>query len=333
MCVSFGSFHLQMKKMSRRVKFGGIAGIILTISAIVATFFGGRATVNMGTVEVKDAIAKSTSTSVGMDNTGHSILQDVHTSQQVSVRGYGDPFATETKVDPTTGRKLHCMNIGEVAVLFHDAVSRTVASISFMDENGIESEVVPVNGHFVDHGRTLHFGTGEDSVTMIMDSDACNTGVLPTDLEDVQDDSQAEPQEDEADDTLVEDEDEQYSDTGVFKRGLHEPSSDVAIIPVNLSRNEVLDRHRSEFAMAKDAASSGRKMNTVSSVEVSSDHCSIAPCTGTDAFIGNTATTRSCGSCNGYYTCQNNSGEVGENSCRGKYSCKGNTGTVGSDSW
>src|SRR5210317_441617 len=154
-----------------------VCGSIITVSVQASK---SRATVNEGTVEVKDAIAKSTSTSVGMDNNGHSVLQDVHSNQQVSVRGFGDPFATQTKVDPITDRQLHCMNIGEVAELFHDAVSRTGASITFVDENGIESEVVPVNGHFVDHGRTLHFGTGEDGITMIMDSNACNTGVLPT---------------------------------------------------------------------------------------------------------------------------------------------------------
>ena len=37
---------------------------------------------------------------------------------------------------------------------------------------------------------------------------------------------------------------------------------------MNLSRREVLDRHRNEFAMAKDAVSSGRRMNTDISIEV-----------------------------------------------------------------
>lgn len=241
-----------------------VCGSIITVLVQASK---SRATVNEGTVEVKDAIAKSTSTSVGMDNNGHSVLQDVHSNQQVSVRGFGDPFATQTKVDPITDRQLHCMNIGEVAELFHDAVSRTGASITFVDENGIESEVVPVNGHFVDHGRTLQFGTGEDGITMIMDSNACNTGVLPTD---VQDDSQVESEESEAGDGALSEGEEDSDTDGVFKRGLREPSSALALVPVSPSRKEVLDRHRNEFAMAKDDVRNGRRVQTSTTVPVCS---------------------------------------------------------------
>ena len=242
-----------------------VCGSIITVSVQASK---SRATVNEGTVEVKDAIAKSTSTSVGMDNNGHSVLQDVHSNQQVSVRGFGDPFATQTKVDPITDRQLHCMNIGEVAELFHDAVSRTGASITFVDENGIESEVVPVNGHFVDHGRTLQFGTGEDGITMIMDSNACNTGVLPTD---VQDDSQVESEESEAGGGALSEGEEDSDTDGVFKRGLREPSSALALVPVSPSRKEVLDHHRNEFAMAKDDVRNGRRVQTTSTVPVCSN--------------------------------------------------------------
>ena len=230
-----------------------------TIIGLIVMALKTNGSLNQGTVEVKDAILESTSTSVGTDDNGHSVLQDVHSNQQVSVRGFGDPFATQTKVDPITGRRLSCMNMGDVAELFHDAVSRTEASVTFVDENGIEKEVVPVNGHYVDHGRTLHFGTGKDSVTMIMDSDACNTGALPADLQDTQDPSQVEPREDEANGGALSDEEEEDTDNGVFKRGLREPSSASALAVVP-SPSEVLDRHRNEFAMAKAAVRSGRKM-------------------------------------------------------------------------
>jgi len=238
-----------------------------TIIGLIVMALKTNGSLNQGTVEVKDAILESTSTSVGMDNNGHSVLQDVHTNQQVSVRGFGDPFVTQTKVDPITGRRLSCMNLGEVAELFHDAVSRTEASITFVDENGIEKEVVPVNGHFVDHGRTLHFGTGKDSVTMIMDSDACNTSTLPADPQDTQDPSQVEPREDEANDGALSDGEEEDTDSGIFKRGLREPSSALAVVP---SPSEVLDRHRNEFALAKAAVRSGRKMQSTTLIPVCS---------------------------------------------------------------
>ena len=92
------------------------------LAGIAASFIGGKATVNEGTVKVKDAILESTSTSIGMDNYGQSVLEDVHTKKKVSVRTFGDPFATQPKIDRNTGRVLNCINIGSLAELFHDAV-------------------------------------------------------------------------------------------------------------------------------------------------------------------------------------------------------------------
>ena len=251
-----------------------------TIIGIIVMALKTNGTLNQGTVEVKDAILESTSTSIGTDDNGQSILEDVHTKKKVSVRMFGDSFATTPKIDPTTGRVLDCINIGRVAELFHDAVSRTEASIAFVDENGIEKEVVPINGHFVDDGHTLHFGSGEESVTVIMDSDVCNTGALPVDLQDTQDHSQVEPQEGEAGNvSLSQEEEEEDSDTGVFKRGLRMPSSTaVAVVPV--SPSDVLDRHRNEFAMAKVAVRNGRKMETISDALI---------CSGSDCDVSSVA--------------------------------------------
>jgi len=252
-----------------------------TIIGIIVMALKTNGTLNQGTVEVKDAILESTSTSIGMDDNGHSVLQDVHTNQQVSVRGFGDPFATQPKIDPTTGRVLNCISIGSLAELFHDAVSRTEASITFMDKNGIESEVVPVNGHFVDHGHTLHFGSGEDSVTVIMDSDVCNTAMVmppyaPQDTQD-QDDSakndEGEFEREEANDGELTDE-----DSGVFKRGLREPSSTAVAVVRPVSPSDVLDRHRNEFAMAKVAIRNGRKMETDNYTPIcSGSDCDVSP--------------------------------------------------------
>ena len=135
---------------------------------------------------MKDSIIKSKTTSVGLDNNGHSHLQDAKSGLDISTRGFGDTFHTEAKVDPSSRRKLICMTIEEIADLFQDTMSRTEASVVIVGEDGYEKQVVPIDGQFVDNGRTLHFGRGEDSVTMIMDSDVCNTAIPPADLDDIQ---------------------------------------------------------------------------------------------------------------------------------------------------
>ena len=135
---------------------------------------------------MKDSIIKSKTTSVGLDSNGHSHLQDAKSGLDISTRGFGDTFYTEAKIDPISRRKLICMTIEEIADLFQDTMSRTEASVVIVGEDGYEKQVVPIDGQFVDNGRTLHFGRGEDSVTMIMDSDVCNTAILPADLDDIQ---------------------------------------------------------------------------------------------------------------------------------------------------
>ena len=78
---------------------------------------------------MKDSIIKSKTTSVGLDNNGHSHLQDAKSGLDISTRGFGDTFHTEAKVDPSSRRKLICMTIEEIAALFQDTMSRTEASI------------------------------------------------------------------------------------------------------------------------------------------------------------------------------------------------------------
>ena len=135
---------------------------------------------------MKDSIIKSKTTSVGFDSNGHSHLQDAKSGLDISTRGFGDTFHTEAKVDPSSRRKLICMTIEEIAALFQDTMSRTEASVVIVGEDGYEKQIVPIDGQFVDNGRTLHFGRGEDSVTMIMDSDACNNAISPADFDDIQ---------------------------------------------------------------------------------------------------------------------------------------------------
>lgn len=161
----------------------GGAGVVAIIASVLGTYFGSESTFSQGTVEVKDSIIKSKTTSVGLDSNGHSHLQDAKSGLDISTRGFGDTFHTQAKVDPSSRRKLICMTIEEIADLFQDTMSRTEASVVIVGEDGYEKQVVPIDGQFVDNGRTLHFGRGEDSVTMIMDSDVCNTAILPDDLD------------------------------------------------------------------------------------------------------------------------------------------------------
>ena len=246
--------NVSRQRRLTRMLWAIVALAICIILGMTVMGVGMKGTFNQGTTEVKDTILESTSTSIGHDDNGQSILEDVHTKKKVSVRAFGDSFATTPKVDPTTGRVLNCINIGRVAELFHDAISRTEASVAFVDENGIEKEVVPINGHFVDDGHTLHFGSGEESVTVIMDSDVCNTAMAMPDS--VQND-EGEFEQEEANDGELTDE-----DSGVFKRGLREPSSTAVAVVRPVSPSDVLDRHRNEFAMAKVAIRNGRKMQT-----------------------------------------------------------------------
>jgi len=247
------------------------------------------------------------------DDAGNFLLTDKESGAELTVRSEGDSFYSQARIDPKSGRKLDCLSIEATANLFHDTVSRTEASVVIVDEDGLEKQVVPINGQFVDNESTLRFGRGEDSITVIMDSDACNTAVLPADVEDTQVDP--------------------------FKRALQEPP---------MSKIDALAQNRDDFERAK-SPNLDRNLGVTKYVEIVSElglqayedglHCEVAPCTGTSACNGNTATIKSCGSCKSNYACQNNSGEVGENSCTGltattgKYSCAGNTGAVGADSW
>ena len=224
---------------------------------------------------------------VGMDETGHGRLQDSNSGSGVTVRSSGDSFVAKTMYDVKTGRKLTCIDLESTVSLFEDSVSGTEARIVFVDENGNEKQVTPLGGHFVDNEDSLQFGQGEDRVDIIMSSDACNTAVATPPYapqDDSVEDEEGEFEEEEEDtgkdyeldiglaleaatDASVPD-DEQ--DSGIFKRGLRDPSLSVqrstgvssskAIAFVGPSPSEVLSRHRSALANAKIASREGRKL-------------------------------------------------------------------------
>jgi len=279
-------------------KHRGATGVVAIIASVLGTYFGSESTFSQGTVEVKDSIIKSKTTSVGLDNNGHSHLQDAKSGLDISTRGFGDTFYTQAKVDPSSRRKLICMTIEEIAALFQDTMSRTEASVVIVGEDGYEKQVVPIDGQFVDNGRTLHFGRGEDSVTLIMDSDVCNTAILSADLDvDIQVTFEEEEEVAEAE----EDSSVDSSNDGIFNRARNllvsrlfgVPSQDAVSVEdaqvevvdtvtslgsTDKHRNnrhlsspsQVLARHRAEFEIAKRSPRGERKMEESSSVEMCS---------------------------------------------------------------
>ena len=62
--------------LSASTKYRGGTGVVAIIASVLGTYYGSESTVTQGTVEVKDSIIKSKTTSVGLDSNGHSHLQD-----------------------------------------------------------------------------------------------------------------------------------------------------------------------------------------------------------------------------------------------------------------
>ena len=176
-------------------------------------------------------------------------------------------------------------------------MARTEASVVFADENGIEKQVIPLDGRFVDNVDSLQFGQGEDRVDIILSSDACNSAVATppyisqdVDEEDEEEENKLEAEEDEgyeldtatAADASISDD---GKENGIFKRGLRDPStvpaksstgtgaspSKAVAIVVDPSPSEVLARHRDLFAKAKIASREGRKLTTGVSFPVNDD--------------------------------------------------------------
>ena len=76
-------------------------------------------------------------------------MQDIKSGLDISTRGFGDTFHTEAKVDPSSGRKLGCMKIEDIAELFHDTVSRTEASVVIVDGMDSRSRLSQLMGNLL----------------------------------------------------------------------------------------------------------------------------------------------------------------------------------------
>ena len=271
-------------------KHRGGTGVVAIIASVLGTYYGSESTFSQGTLEVKDSISKSQVTSIGLDNTGHSHLKDVQTGLDVSTRSVGDSFFSRTVIDER-GRKLKCIDLRFVAELYHDSVARTEASVVLVNEDGVEEQVVPINGQFVDNGRTLAFGKDGDSVTMIMDSDVCNNGTedvfqgedvayeldvdaAAQDAKEVEGNKTADSLPSPFDRHLL------RSPQDVDDSPVADPSARVQVVDKSASRSHkmtdtsrILQRNRDEYFQHRDAIANGRALTTSGSVQMCTDDC------------------------------------------------------------
>ena len=98
--------------MSRKMKLMSVGGTLLIVAAILATFFGTKATFTQGTSDVKESIEGTVVTYLEEDANGHPIVKDTNTGLVTSSRTVGDSFRTLVKFDPNTGQKVPCIDIG-----------------------------------------------------------------------------------------------------------------------------------------------------------------------------------------------------------------------------
>jgi len=218
---------------------------------------------NEGTAALEDAINSTQETLIQMDDQGHPLVLDRKTGLVTSSRVVGDPFIADTKF--VSGRKLKCLDIGSVGSLFNDAKSRTPSSITFMNEDGLEEKVIPLDSYYEDNDDSLFFGGPHGGITILMNTDICNTvvsdipqddpqdmpslGDMPlgdpqevlgyaTETEEMRDDTELidikyemniQPAVEEALEVKVTKDSSDKEDTDLFKRGLRDESSSLSV--------------------------------------------------------------------------------------------------------
>ena len=111
---------------------------------------------NEGTAVLEDAINNTQETLIQMDDQGHPLVLDRKTGLVTSSRVVGDPFIADTKI--VSGRNLICLDIGSVGSMFNDAKTRTPSSVTFMNEDGLEEKVIPLDSYYEDNDDSLFFG-------------------------------------------------------------------------------------------------------------------------------------------------------------------------------
>lgn len=140
---------------------------------------------NEGTAVLEDAINNTQETLIQMDDQGHPLVLDRKTGLVTSSRVVGDPFIADTKI--VSGRNLICLDIGSVGSMFNDAKTRTPSSVTFMNEDGLEEKVIPLDSYYEDNDDSLFFGGPHGGITVLMNTDICNMVVsdIPTQDEDM----------------------------------------------------------------------------------------------------------------------------------------------------
>jgi len=140
---------------------------------------------NEGTAALEDAIDNTQETLIQMDDQGHPLVLDRKTGLVTSSRVVGDPFIAEMK--SISGRNLICLDIGSVGSMFNDAKTRTPSSITFMNEDGLEEKVIPLDSYYEDNDDSLFFGGPHGGITILMNTDICNTVMSDIPQDDPQD--------------------------------------------------------------------------------------------------------------------------------------------------
>ena len=258
--------------MSRHVKRNQIMSsliiVLVMIVTFVATYFGTKASFDQGTVEIKNTITESVTTSVGVDTyDGRPHLQDSETGKDVSTRSYGDSINARNLV-AVDGTLVRCLSTEEVALLAEDVQHGTDVRLSFVDPTtNLATETFALSlGDFHDENTFLSFGS--DKVRVLLDSDICNQAEASSDVSVKEPDVDAEP-------VLEEEEEKQEkdiklnielaleaakpttdsidSDEGIFDRNLrHQQVSPSSV------KDDILKRHRDAYAAHRSAIQSGR---------------------------------------------------------------------------
>jgi len=130
---------------------------------------------NEGTAVLEEAIDNTQETLIQMDDQGHPLVLDRKTGLVTSSRVVGDPFIADTRF--VSGRKPKCLDIGSVGSLFNDAKTRTPSSITFVNEDGLEEKVIPLDSYYEDNDDSLFFGGPHGGITVLLNTDICNTAV------------------------------------------------------------------------------------------------------------------------------------------------------------
>lgn len=261
------------KHVKRNQMMSSVIIVLVMIVTFVSTYFGTKASFDQGTVELKNSITESITTSVGVDTPdGRPHLQDSETGVDVSTRSYGDAINARNLV-AVDGSLVRCLSTEEVAQLAEDVQHGADVRLSFVDPTtDLATETYAVSmGDFHDENSYLSFGS--DKVRIMLDSDICNQAVaaeeVSSDVVSVEEpDVDAEPDLEEE----VEEDDIKLNIELALESAVNGIDSDDSIFDRNLRRqqpevesvkDDILKRHRDAYAEHRSAIQSGRQMRNL----------------------------------------------------------------------